>query len=166
MIVGGYLSIMARWLTVLVALVAQGMALLSPVCFVRCVGADGHECVELVGQGCRCCDCRSHEGSQVVCAVANCDEQCQHEDDEQEAPVGPQIAAECCTCEHSPLDSAPQVQVKSLASDGLMTALDFVTTLDFVTVVRGLENLGFQRSLLRPHESPQLAALTTVVLRV
>ena len=55
--VGGLRSMMARWLTVLVALVAQGMALMSPVCFVRCVAPNGHECVELTGQDCRCCDC-------------------------------------------------------------------------------------------------------------
>ena len=57
MTVGGSRNIIASVLTVLIALVAQGMALASPVCFVRCVGADGHECVELTGLGCHCCDC-------------------------------------------------------------------------------------------------------------
>ena len=161
---------MVRWLTVLMALVAQSMALMSPVCFVRCFGADGHECVELTGQGCHCCDCRSHEGSPEVCAVPTCGHH--HEEEEQEehdAPVGWQVRCEHCSCQHSPLDSAPQVQAKSLSSDGLSQSQVFVpvpVTFDFVAAIRALENSSLQRSLLRPHESPQLAALATVVLRV
>lgn len=67
------------------------------------------------------------------------------------------------------MESAPQMQNKSLASDSLIQSLDFMLspmTLDFVSALRALENAGLQRSLLRPQESPQLAALATVVLRV
>ncbi len=54
---------MARWFTVLIALVAQGMALMSPVCLIPCVSPNGHECIELVGQGCDCCGCLANEPS-------------------------------------------------------------------------------------------------------
>ena len=161
---------MARWLTVLVALLAQGMALMSPVCFVRCIGADGQQCVELAGRVCHCCDCHSPERSPEVCAVTTCGHH--HEDEEQaehDAPVGWQVRCEHCSCQHSPLDSAPQVQSKSLSSDGLSQSQIFVPVpiaFDFVAVVRALEKASLQQSLLRPHESPQLAALATVVLRV
>ena len=170
--VGGLLSIMARVLTVLIALVAQGMALMSPVCFVRCIGADGHECVELMGQGCHCCDCQSRERSPDVCAVATCghhhdeEEQNQHEHD---APVGWQSRCEHCSCQHSPLEAGSQVQAKSLTASGVSDMLNVATLpamLDFVSAVPALENVSLRRSLLRLHESPQLAALATVVLRV
>ena len=157
---------MARLLTVLIALVAQGTALMSPVCFVRCVGADGHECVELAGNGCERCECQASEPMPEVCAVPTCCNRCRDHEDKQEAPVGPQVTEQDCSCQHSPLVSVPQVQSNSLVTEELSQTLDFVTTLDFVAVVRTLENVSFQRSLLRLHESPQLAVLATVVLRV
>ncbi len=164
---------MARWLTVLIALVAQGMALMSPVCFVRCIGPNGHECVELTGQGCHCCDCRLQERSPDACVVASCghhhDDEDQVEHEEQVAPAGWQVHCEHCSCQHLPLESSPQVQSKSVVSDDLSHALDFVTapaTLDFVAVVRTLENVSLRSPLLRPHESPHLTVVATVVLRV
>ena len=162
-------EIMARWLTVLMALVAQGMALMSPVCFVRCVGADGHECVELVGQGCRCRGCLSNESSPQVCSVAKCCDQDRDHDEEHEAPIGPQVAAQGCSCLHSPLESAPQSLSRVLAADVLSQWQDVVlapATLDCVADVRALDVASLQRTLSRPQESPQLAALATVVLRV
>ncbi|MBC7818787.1 MAG: hypothetical protein IAG10_18000 [Planctomycetaceae bacterium] len=160
---------MARCLTVLVALVAQGMALMSPVCFVRCVSANGHECVELSGQGCQRCDCQERESLPQVCSVAKCCEQCHNHDDEQETPEGPQIAGQPCSCHHSPLELAPQVQAKSLISGGQSQVFNVVTLpamLDFVSIVRALENVSLQPSPSRPHESPHLAVMATVVLRV
>ncbi len=166
---------MARWLTVLVALVAQGMALMSPVCFVRCVGADGRVGLELRGQACRCCDCLSHQGMTEVCAVAKCDHSHEHDhehdDDqhEQDAPIGWQVHCEHCSCQHSPLESAPQLQSKSLVSGGVADVLHVATlptTLAFGAVVRALEELKLRPSLLRPQESPHLTVIATVVLRV
>lgn len=162
---------MARWLTVLIALVAQGMALMSPVCFVRCVGADGHQCVELIGQDCRCCDCASNESLPQDCVVPKC---CnngheQGEGEEQEAPAGPRIAGHDCSCRHTPMDSVPQVQSKGLASadqSQCQVCTLTPTTLDMLADVGALDLASFQRTLLRPQESPQLAALATVVLRV
>lgn len=110
---------MARWLTVLVALVAQGMALMSPVCFVRCVGTDGHECVELAGEGCERCEYPVREPKSEVLAVPSCCQHCRVDDDEHDAPVGVQMTEPDCSCQHLPLASAPQVQSKSLSVDGL-----------------------------------------------
>lgn len=161
---------MVRWLTVLIALVAQGMALVSPVCFVRCVGADGHECVELTGQGCHCCDCQSREQTPEVCAVATCGHH--HEDqnqNEHDTPTGWQVLCEHCSCQHSPLNAGAQVQAKSLTSSGQSQVFNVATmpaVLDFVSIVPALENVSLRRSLLRPPESPHLAVVATVVLRV
>ena len=160
---------MSRWFTVLIALVAQGMALMSPLCFVRCVGADGHECVELAGQGCRCCDCRSQDRLPQVCAVATCCDHSNAHDEEQEVPVGPQIAGQDCSCLHSPLETSPQSVRRSLSSDVLSGWHDVLmapTFLTAVTDIRALEVVCHQRLLLRPHESLQLTVLATVVLRV
>ncbi len=162
---------MARWLTVLVALLAQGMALASPVCFVRCVAPNGHEHVELMGQDCSCCDCPSSNALPQVCAVVTCGH---HQDDEDqsehEAPMGWQARCERCSCQHSLLESIPQVQSKSLISDFLSTALEFVavsTTFDFDAAIHSLESESLSASGgLRPQGSPQLAMLATVVFRV
>lgn len=160
---------MARLLTVLIALVAQGMALMSPVCLVRCVAADGHQCIELTGHGCHCCDCQTHEDQPQVCAVATCGHH--HEDEQQQdhkhdAPVGWQVRCEHCTCQHSPLDAGPQVQSKALSSFGLSPLSAFVPTLNFAATAQALEIASLRPPLLRPQESPHLAVLATVVLRV
>ena len=169
---GGVRSIMARWLTVLMALVAQGIALMSPLCFVLCVGEDGHECVELAGDGCGRCECLSYEDSPVVCAVATCGH---HHGDEEQAqgkhdiPVGWQVHCKHCFCQHSPLDSAPQVQGKLLPADALSARQDVdlkSAMLKAFANVRALEEASLRRLPLRPHESPHLAVVTTVVLRV
>lgn len=160
---------MARCLTVLIALLAQGMALMSPVCFVRCVAADGHQCIELTGQGCRCCGCQSRMGSPELCAVAKCghhQEDEQEQDHPQQAPIGWQARFEHCSCQHSPLEAGQQVQSKSLRSDGLPPTPDVVLTLNDAAAVPALKFASLRPSLFRPQESPQLAALATVVLRV
>jgi hypothetical protein len=151
------------------ALVAQGMALMSPVCFVRCVSADGHQCIELTGQGCHCCDCRSHKGSPEVCAVAKFGhhhEDEQEQDHEHDAPVGWQARCEHCNCQHAPLDAGQQVQSKSLSTFGLSVLPAFVSTLNFAATIHAWDVANVRPTLLRPQESPQLAALATVVLRV
>ena len=159
---------MARWLTVLIALVAQGMALMSPVCLIRCVSPNGHECIELVGQGCNCCGCGANESSPQVCAVAKCGEHCHDHDEEQEAPEGSQVRCDDCSCQHSPMVSSPQTVSKSLVSDALSSWHDvlLVPTILSVTDIRVLEDAGLPPLLLRPQESPHLIVLATVVLRV
>ena len=158
---------MVRWLKVLIALVAQGMALMSPVCLVRCVSPSGHECMELAGEGCQRSECQPNDPLPEVSAAPTCCNHCRDDDGEHEAPVGPQIAGEHCSCQHSLIESAPQVQKKSLASDVLLASHDVLlapTTLVAVATGSRLESAG--RSQLRPQESPHLAVLATVVLRV
>ncbi len=160
---------MARWLTVLIALVAQCMALMSPVCFVRCVGPDGHRCVELVGEDCHCGGCAANESPPQVCVVPKCCDHGHEQGEEQEAPAGSQIAGHDGTCRHTPMDSVPQVQSKGLASadqSQFQVCTLTPTTLDWLAAVRELDSASLQRTLLRPQESPQLVALATVVLRV
>lgn len=163
---------MARWLTVLIALLAQGMALMSPVCFIRCVGADGHECVEVVGLGCHRCSGESQTPVSREVALAACCSHCDEEDSfgdqERQAPDGWQVRAEPCSCRHSPMELGPQNLNKLLASEVLSQWHDALPThmAPLVADLRVLDAASFRQMLLRPHESPQLAALTTVVLRV
>lgn len=159
---------MARVLTVLIALVAQGMALMSPVCFVRCVSANGHECLELTGQECHC---QSRAGSPDVCAVVMCgqDREVQNQN-ELDTPTSWQVRCEQCSCQHSALEAAAQVQAKSLTSSGVSDILHVATLLamrDFVSEVQAVEKASLSAfGGLRSQESPQLAVLATVVLRV
>lgn len=160
---------MARCLTVLIALLAQGMALMSPVCFVRCIGADGHQCVELAGLGCHRCDSPMSESSPQVCAVATCCDHRHDQDEEQETPAGLQIVAQECSCQHSPMESAPQNLSKSLVLDVLSAWHDVLSVPMAHSVVadlRDLEDANVQRPRLRPQGSPHLIVLATVVLRV
>ncbi len=160
-------GIMARWLTILVAMVAQGMALMGPVYLVRCVAPSGHMCLELVGHGCHCL---SQKHSPEVCHGATCGHHHDDEDqNEQDVAVGWQVRCENCSCQHSPLEAGSQVQPKSLASDELSQSEVFVPTpkmLDLIVMLRALENASLQRSLFRLHESPHLVAAATVVMRV
>ncbi len=163
---------LVRWLTVLIALVAQGMNLASPVCFVRCVGADGYERVELTGQGCHGCDCQTRAHTPEVCAVAMCGLHHEDEDqnqDEHDTPAGWQAYCEHCSCQHSPLEAGSQMRAKPLTSSERSQVFNVVSLSakqDFVLVVPALENVSLRRSLLRPPESPHLAVMATVVLLV
>ena len=84
--------------------------------------------------------------------------------------MGWQVRCERCSCQHSLLESVPQVQSKSLTADVLSPALEFVTvstSWDFDAAIQTLKDASLSASGgLRPHESPQLAMLATVVLRV
>ncbi len=158
---------MARWMTVLVALLAQGMTLLSPACFVRCVAPNGQECVELSGEACHCCDCPAPE----ACAAATCGQHHKGEDhDEHDVPPGWQVLCEHCSCLHSPLESAPQVPSKSLISEARPLAMAFVAIplkSDFDVALRALKEASLYVSDgSRPHAPPHLAVLATVILRV
>lgn len=158
---------MVRWLTVLIALVAQGMALMSPVCLVRCVSPGGDECVELVGRGCQRSECLTNETLPEVRALPSCCDHCHDDVEEHDAPRGPQITSQPCSCQHSLFESIPQVQNKSLSSDLLLAWHDVLLAPMADTFVVTISRLRFaSRSLLRPQESPHLAVLATVVLRV
>lgn len=157
---------MARWLTVLIALVAQGMALMAPVCMVRCVSPAGHECMELIGQDCRCFGCPSDEiPAQEYAVVKGCD--CSHhEGGEQEGLTDEQVVSQDCRCLRTPIELIPQAQPKVFSSFGLPELLAFVPTMNFAATIHASDVVCQRSTLIRPHESPQLAVLATVVLRV
>lgn len=160
---------MFRWLTILIALVAQSMALVSPVCLVRCISPTGHECVELLGRKCHCSAIRSSE-TLLGCAAEKCghDHDEEHEqDDEHDVPTGWQNLCESCSCHHSPMELTPQLQNKSLTSDVLIPWCDVL--LAPATLAANANDRPVKVAKLSPRrlrESPHLALLATVVLRV
>lgn len=161
---------MVRWLTVLIALVAQGMALMSPVCLVRCISPNGHECVELVGQGCRGCEHGAHEASQgsaeSKCGHHHSDCDPGHEDNHHEA-MGWEIPREHCACQHSLVQVAPQVQSRIVTTDTLSIVSEVILAPAVLStdLVDGRMRVA-RCLLLRPQESPHLIVLAAVVLRV
>ena len=155
---------MVRRLTVLIALLAQGLALMSPACLVRCVAPNGHECVELVGEDCRGCEHGLSEHDQPVadCCSTHCDTV---EQDDSETLLN---LHDRCGCAHSPLDFGPQSLVKSLTAKQLSEAqaIWLAALPSFSGAVAELEREDFPPPLLRPQISPHLIVLATVVLRV
>lgn len=154
---------MPRWLTVLIALLAQGLASMSPACFVRCVAPNGHECVELAGQDCHCGELglSDHDHSTAACCSA-------HQDTDDQDDVETLLSSQAdCRCSHSLLDFGPQSPVRSLVAEQLsdaqaiwLAALPSVS--ENVTV---LERAGLSLPRLRHLVSPHLVVLATVVLR-
>ena len=164
MTVGDHRSIMVCRLTVLIALLAQGLASMSPACFVRCVASNGHECIELVGQDCHCGELGlfDHDHSTAACCSAH------HHADDQDVVETLLSSQTDCRCSHSLLDFGPQSPAKSLVADQLSDAqLIWLAALPVTSEnVVALERAGLSPPLLRPQVSPHLAFLATIVLRV
>lgn len=159
---------MARWILVLITLVAQAVAM--PTCFVRCVGADGHVCIELAGQDCHCCDsepaCDGHV-HDVCNYVANVDDDAPSELQNIESSAI-RLTRDGCGCRHAVLESAPSVATK--ASSPTVRAR---WTSGFASPLAGcfLANVVTAESLRTDSAPPpplhaHLVALATVVLRV
>ena len=151
-------------LTVLIALLAQGLASMSPACFVRCVASNGHECIELVGQDCHCGELGlfDHDHSTAACCSAH------HHADDQDVVETLLSSQTDCRCSHSLLDFGPQSPAKSLVAEQLSDAqLIWLAALPVTSEnVVALERAGLSPPLLRPQVSPHLAFLATIVLRV
>ena len=151
---------MIRRLTVLIALLAQGLALMSPACLVRCVAPNGHECVELVGQDCHGCEqgLSEHGEPSVTCCSAHSDADSQ---DDAETLL---TSREECGCLHSPLDFGPQSTTKPLTAEQFSEPQAIGMTV--LPIVPG-DAAGLGRADVSPPQiSPHLALLATVVLRV
>lgn len=151
---------MVSRLTVLIALLAQGLASMSPACLVRCVAPNGHECVELVGEDCHGCEqgLSTHDDPPAAC--------CSTPGDAFESDVAESLLTFCdgCGCAHSPLDFGPQSQAKSLTAEQLLVAqVDCLAVLPIPS--RHVAALD-RRSDLRLQVSLHLVVLATVVLRV
>lgn len=153
-------------LTVLIALLAQGIALMSPACFVRCVAANGHECVELVGQDCLGCKhgLSDHDHSLPTCC-SDCSEPRHSDDDDKNGTAV--TSREHCGCSHSPLDFGPQASAKSLTAERLLDEVSMVfASLPILPGRLVMERHDdFSPPLLRRQVSLHLTVLATVVLR-
>lgn len=151
---------MVRRLTVLIALLAQGLASMSPACLVRCVAPNGHECVELVGQDCHGCEqgLSQHSHPSTSCCEVHSDAVMS---DDAETLLTSQ---EECGCLHSPLDFGPQSPVKSLTAEPLSNSQAiWQVALPIISGhVASLNRADFSS----PQISPHLGVLATVVLRV
>lgn len=151
---------MVSRLTVLIALLAQGLASMSPACLVRCIAPNGHECVELVGEDCRGCEqgLSKHDESPAACCSTHGDA---IESDDVETLL---TSCDGCGCAHSPLDFGPQSQAKSLTAEQLLEAqVNCLAVLPIASRHAVALDCGTD---LRPQVSPHLAVLATVVLRV
>jgi len=153
---------------VLFALLAQGMAMASPLSFVRCARADGEQRLELSTTGCDCCGCKTH------CHQDSCeshDHSDDHHHDGAEGPADcddPAMAVGCAgsCCVHSLVEPTPQVRSRTaselaVCSPGLMPC-----GLVDVFACRMPSLADFRSDLQRPQKSPHLIAASVIVLRV
>lgn len=151
---------MVSRLTVLIALLAQGLASMSPACLVRCVAPNGYECVELVGEDCHGCEHGLSKHDELPSACCST-----HGDAIEPNDVETLLTShEGCGCSHSPMDFGPQSLAKSLTAEPLSEAqANCLAVLPIPS--RHAAALG-RGSDLRPQVSPHLDVLATVVLRV
>lgn len=160
---------MARWPSVLITLLAQVMALLSPVCFVQCLSADGQRRIELTGQSCYCSEVErnDHEhganaGHQTVGAC------CHHgtqDEPQQEYDSLPSLVQDHCSCLHSPIPMVSGVCVKTSFQAIGVNLMDSVAIPTWASDPESVER-SLQVSLSRPSLDAHLVALATTVLRV
>lgn len=158
---------MCRGLAVLLAIFAQGMALMSPVSFVRCMRADGEQRVELSAIGCDCHDCPSEHDHTAADLSHDCehhhDDCCQHETE----LVIAQLTCGDCGCTHSAVQFVPQV--RSRTGNDMTQFAPTVPAVAFVDV-----ELAWRRHCCvdrrpladRVSHSPHLVTTSVVVLRV
>lgn len=151
-----------RW-TVLVALLAQGIALMSPACLLRCVALNGHETIELFGQDCHGChdNIPLEETSSVTCCA-------KHHHDHDRPPVAATLStADDCGCQHSRLDLGPQSVAKSLAAKAWLheQTLSLAELPTLCATTGAAVSPRWVSRLRPPHLPPQLQMLATVVLR-
>ncbi len=179
---------MTRWLSVLIALLAQTMLLLSPTYFVQCVGADGHRCLELAGQDCHCSDAELDDHEHEHCKPTPCgsvdhsghsdlghvfqvqdDCDCQHSRRGRETRAEQHVfqVQDDCDCLHSPVQVASGVQVKTSAQAIDVNLMSSVM-LSAWSGPALVDPMGrtFAVNLLRQFLDPHLAELATSVLRV
>ena len=163
---------MARWPSVLIMLLAQVMALLSPACFVQCVSADGQHRIELTGQSCHCCEVEQndHKHETDVCRQtvgACCHHDTQDESQQEDASL-PSFVQDHCSCLHSPIPMVSGVCVKTSFQEigvNLMSSVALPTWAADPEFA-GPSQRSLQVNLLRPLLDAHLVALATTVLRV
>lgn len=159
--------IMVGRVTVLFALLAQGMAITSSMSFVHCLRADGEQRLELATIGCRCCGCGSDEHQHESCESHE-DHHHQHRGKRCPQPSSPPIPELTCLrvcCVHSAVEQAPQLRNR-ITSDlsVLWPSMTIALSPAHVEAIRRSSH-DF-RPLLQPAESPHLIAASVIVLRV
>ncbi len=159
---------MRRSIPVFIMLLAQLINSMMPVCFIRCLGADGNERVELAGMDCVGCEMRTDR--EVPAADSDHESDCchhRHEDAPATDDPRPLVRTENCGCQHSMMDAGDQVLVRSTIED-LIKLLSFdVLAPCLLPVGTDLAAVnGLRECSSRPHLSPHLRMLATTVLRV
>ena len=158
---------MRRSIPVFIMLLAQLINLMTPVCFVRCVSAEGHERVELAGLDCECLD---HPTEHVAVAESEHESSCcahHHEAAPATEDALPLISPEDCGCQHSMLDAGDQDLGRSAVKDSIK-CLTFAVQAPCCWSVGSAPAAvsGLRECSLRPPRSPHLLMLATTVLRV
>ena len=159
---------MRRSIPVFIMLLAQLINLMTPVCFVRCVSADGRERVELAGLDCACLDLPAEH--DVIVAEAEHESSCcghHHEAAPVTADALPPVSDEDCDCQHSMMDAGDQ-------NVGRSTVMDSIQCLNVAVQAPCSSSVGsapvavsgLRECSSRPHLSPHLLMLATTVLRV
>lgn len=139
---------------------------MSPACLVRCVAANGYECVELAGQNCHGCEqgLSDHNHSSPTCCSACSTHRDSDDHDDAETTL---TSRENCGCSHSPLDFGPQTSTKSLTAERLLNDTSIWSTA-LPSRSRNLaerEREGHPLPPARGQISLHLTVLATVVLR-
>lgn len=150
-------------LTVLIALLAHGVASMSPSCFVRCVAPSGQVCVELVGDDCHGCEHSliDHRQAETVRCSG-------HVESDDQAESETRIAShDRCGCSHSPLDFGPQSRAKPLTYERVMASPAIWLA---VLPISSASYSALDRASIRAPQvdlrgSLHLTVLATVVLR-
>ncbi len=157
-----------RWsFPVLLMLLAQVINLVAPVSVIRCIGADGHERLELAGMGCFC-QAEDVDGETTECGLHRESDCCEHKHDGSSSCDDVSLVVADCSCQHSMADGIDQVVVRSVAEDSVVLAGWAHTAVpawsdhseSYVTTS------GLRRCPLRPCVSPHLSVAATTVLRV
>ena len=167
---------MFRNFPIFLMLLAQAIATIAPVGLVRCVAADGRECIEVVGQDCHCSPLQeSDEHVDDESDSSSCCRHCSEEDEGGQRAADDEVENRTvsvtangsdCDCEHSPLH-IDQVQdagqhFESIARSMTLIGFDVAC----LRVDRTLEQPCLRSIPLRPCRSPHLVVLATTVLRV
>lgn len=172
---------MTRCLSVLLMLLAQVTAMVSPVLLRHCVSADGQYCIEFQGENCDCCvldaaldhesECGSldenseHEHESPASCCSGCAVAQSDVDGPDATTREPSISAvDGCDCEHS------RVEHLQLAARQIDLAAQFVSlAVVFDTALRPAivsVNVATPHVELRPDPDAHLAVMAVIVLRV
>lgn len=157
-----------RWsFPVLLMLLAQVISLVAPVSVIRCIGADGHERLELAGMGCFCL-AEDADGETSECGLHSESDCCEHEHDGSSPSDDVSLVVADCSCQHSMADGIDQVVVRSVVEDSVLLAGSaHAAAPDWNDQSEGyVTTSGLRRCPLRPCGSLYLSVAAITVLRV